>query len=387
MIRVGVVGLGKMGLSHLAMIRAHPSVTVEAVTDSLAYMLDILSKYTSVKTYSDYDAMLESTTLDAVIIATPTKFHFDMVKKALSRGIHVFCEKPLCLTSVESLELAGIAEKYNLITQVGYHNRFVGTFKEVHRLLANDAIGQVSHILVEAYGPVALEPKGSTWRSRKSEGGGCLYDYAAHPLNLLTWYLGEPSAVSGAALGKIFSAETPDEVYGTLHFPSGATGQVSVNWSDESCRKMTTRVTIWGSAGKIYADRQECQTYLRSTATVPAGYRQGWNVRYATDLTEPVWFYLRGEEYSAQLDHFVSRCEGEQVPGENTFSTAAITDRVLELLTLDAATSRTAHHDETRFLNRPLPVAPVGPFKRAMQRVAIGIRSRRAEASSGKASS
>ena len=69
---------------------------------------------------------------------------------------------------------------------------------------------------------------------------------------------------------------------------------------------MTTRIMIWGSTGRIFADRQECQVYLREDAPLPPGYQPGWNVRYTTELTEPVWFYLRGEEYSAQIDHFVN---------------------------------------------------------------------------------
>ena len=70
---------------------------------------------------------------------------------------------------------------------------------------------------------------------------------------------------------------------------------------------MTTRITVWGTAGRIFADRQEIQVYLRDTGVVPEGYEHGWNVRYGTELTEPVGFYLRGEEYSAQIDHFVER--------------------------------------------------------------------------------
>jgi predicted dehydrogenase len=162
----------------------------------------------------------------------------------------------------------------------------------------------------------------------------------------LTWYLGTPTAVGGTVLGKIFSTETHDEVYSTLFFPSGATGQVSVNWSDESYRKMTTQVTVWGSAGRIYADRQECRVYLRDTATIPAGYTHGWNVRYTTELTDPVWFYLRGEEYSAQLDHFVQRVMGRDIPSVNTFGSAAITDRILEMLTTDDSFGPTTFRDE-----------------------------------------
>ena len=99
---------------------------------------------------------------------------------------------------------------------------------------------------------------------------------------------------------------------------------------------MTTRVTLWGTEGKIYADRQEIQVYLRDTATPPAGYEHGWNVRYTTELTEPVGFYLRGEEYSAQIEHFVDRVEHGRVEGENDFASAAVTDRVIAMMIADA---------------------------------------------------
>ena len=161
------------------------------------------------------------------------------------------------------------------MTQVGYHNRFVGAFAEVKRLLDMGAIGRVTSVLAEAYGPVVLRDKGSTWRSKREEGGGCLYDYAAHPLDLLTWYCGAPSGVGGTVLGQVFSRQTEDEVFSTLYYPSGSTAQLSVNWSDESQRKMTTKLTFWGTNGRIYVDRQECQVYLRDTATIPEGYQAG----------------------------------------------------------------------------------------------------------------
>jgi predicted dehydrogenase len=336
MIRLAVVGLGKMGLSHLAMINAHPDIEVVAIVDSTGYVLDVLQKYTGLKTFKDYQAMLDSTALDAVLIATPTRFHAAMVRAALDKGLNVFCEKPLTLTSEESEELAALAAAKGLVTQVGYHNRFVGAFREVKALLEAGAIGRVTHILAEAYGPVVLKSKGSTWRSQRDEGGGCLYDYAAHPVDLLSWYVGAPIGVGGTVLGSIFSENTEDEVFSTLYYPGNVSAQLSVNWSDESYRKMTTRITITGTAGRIHADRQEVQVYLRESAPVVPGYEKGWNVRYTTELTENVWFYLRGEEYSAQLAHFARRIQSPGAESINDFSSAAITDRVLQLLTTDA---------------------------------------------------
>lgn len=337
MIKLAVVGLGKMGLSHFAMINAHPHVDVAAVCDSTGYVLDVLNKYTGVKTYTDFDAMLLEVDLDAVVIATPSSMHAKMVKAALEKGLHVFCEKPFCLDSKEGEEITRLAEEKKLVNQVGYHYRFVGAFQEVKRLLDAKAIGEVTHVLAEAYGPVVLKPKGGTWRTQREHGGGCLYDYAAHPLNLVNWYLGMPMAVGGSVLNSIFSQETDDEVFGTLYYEGGKSAQISVNWSDESYRKMSTKMTIWGTNGRIYADRQECQVYLRDVPDSLAGFHKGWNVRYTTDLTEPVWFYLRGEEYSAQLDYFVKCIEGGAAyQNVNSFSSATETDKVISMMISDA---------------------------------------------------
>ena len=144
----------------------------------------------------------------------------------------------------------------------------------MRRILASGALGQVTHVLAEAYGPVVLRPKRQTWRTRKSEGGGCLYDYAAHPLNLLNWVFGAPERVSGSILNSIYSKDIDDEVFSTLQFAGGVTAQLSVNWSDESHRKMTTRISMIGTGGRLFADRQECQLYLRApSAAVENDFR------------------------------------------------------------------------------------------------------------------
>ena len=131
MIRIAVVGLGKMGLSHLAIVKAHPQVELAAVCDSSGYVLGVLKKYTGVATYTDYDAMLRELELDAVLIATPSRTHASMVRTALERGLHVFCEKPFTLSVKDATELTALARSKGLVTQVGYHNRFVGPFAEI----------------------------------------------------------------------------------------------------------------------------------------------------------------------------------------------------------------------------------------------------------------
>lgn len=335
MVKLIVVGLGKMGISHLSIVRALPDVEVVGVVDSNSFVLGVLKKYTGIPTFSSLDKALRETAPDAVILATPSRLHAPMIREVLHHGTAVFCEKPMTLSAADSDGLTALAAERELVTQVGYHNRFVGTFAEVRRLLDQGAIGTVTHGLAEAYGPVVLKPSGGTWRSKSTEGGGCLYDYAAHVLDLVNWYLGEPTGVGGTTLTSVFSHAIDDEVASTLTFPGGGSVSVSVNWSDESVRKMTTRITLWGTAGRIFADRQEIQVYLRDSGPIPDGYQPGWNVKYTTELTTPVSFYLRGEEYTAQLEHFLDRVRNNRVEGINTFDSAARTDRLIDRMLQD----------------------------------------------------
>jgi scyllo-inositol 2-dehydrogenase (NADP+) len=331
-IRVGMIGLGKMGLSHLAIVRAHPEVDLVAACDTSTYLTDVLGKYSGLKCYSDLDEMLAKEALDAVVVSTPSKLHAAMVKKALERGLHVFCEKPFVLDTADGEQLVELAASRQLVTQVGYHYRFVGAFQEAARVVRSGALGQVHHVRAEAYGPVVLRQKGGTWRSAKSEGGGALYDYACHAIDLVNFIAGAPTAVSGVVRHGVFSRDVEDEVYCSLHYSSGASGQLCVNWSDESFRKMSTKVSVWGTKGRITADRQECQIYLREPCDALGGVPEGWSVRYTTDLTQEVWYYLRGEEYSAQIDYFVQSCATRRLDGENNFASALLADRVVAMI-------------------------------------------------------
>jgi hypothetical protein len=110
---------------------------------------------------------------------------------------------------------------------------------------------------------------------------------------------------------------------------------------------MMTKMTIWGTAGKIYVDRQEVQIYLRNGASLPSGYEKGWNVRYTTELTEPVQFYLRGEEYSSQLDYFVNCIEGQKSANINSFESALLTDKVISVMQADASKSTKLQIEDT----------------------------------------
>jgi scyllo-inositol 2-dehydrogenase (NADP+) len=341
MLRAGIIGLGKMGLSHQSMVNAHPEIDLKAVCDTSGYVLDVLSKYTGVRTYTDYTRMMTDEALDCVFVATPSKYHAEIVAAALERNLHVFCEKPFALDPETGFRLADLADRKKLVNQVGYHYRFVGAFNEAKRLLDRKIIGDLHHVRAEAYGPVVLRPKGSTWRSQKMEGGGCLFDYSCHAIDLLNYLIGRPISVSGSVMNGVFSHDVDDEIYTTFQFSQGFYGQLATNWSDESFRKMSVKVNIWGTNGRITVDRQEIQVYLRALPEPIDGFRVGWNVRYTTELTAPVWFYVRGEEYSAQIDHFV-QCVKLGGTAASNFRTASDAALVAAMVRQDAAKPRTA---------------------------------------------
>lgn len=335
MVKGGIIGLGKMGISHAAIVSPHKDVELVAVCDTSSLILEGFKKFTKARVYDDYRKMIDSESLDFVVVATPTKLHYPMVRYALEKGLHTFCEKPFSLTLKEGEEMTALALRKNLINQVGYHNHFIGTFREMKRLLEKGILGRLVHFTGEAYGPVVTKPKSSTWRSDPGEGGGCLFDYASHVINLIQEIIGKPVEARGSQLKKIYSKEVEDAVYSVLKLESGLTGILSVNWSDETYRKMSTSITVIGEKGKMICDATELKIYLRE-ADKENRFDKGWTIKYITEFAIPVDFYLRGEEYSAQIDYFVRNIISGRQPEINTFRQALDTDRVMELIVADS---------------------------------------------------
>jgi predicted dehydrogenase len=330
-IRGSIIGLGKMGLSHAAIVGAHPSVDLVAICDTSSLIQEGFKKYTRVNTYSDHIKMIDKEKPEFVVVATPTRFHYPMVKYAFENNINVFCEKPFCLHSTEGEELVKLAKQKSLVNQVGYHNHFLGTFRELQRLLGKNVIGELVHFTGEAYGPVVTREKGSTWRSKPEEGGGCLFDYASHVINLIQEIIGRPQKINGALLKSIYSKGVEDAVYSLMTLENGLSGALLVNWSDETYRKMSTTITIQGKKGKIICDATEIKIFLKEP-NPKENLDKGWTIKYITEFAIPVNFHLRGEEYSSQIDYFVSNILNKENGSINTFEQGLYTDKVTEMI-------------------------------------------------------
>jgi predicted dehydrogenase len=335
MLKTGFIGFGRMGITHFSILNTHPSVEVTAVCDQSLTMLNILKKYVDVEVYPDYKKMIEAADLDFVVISTPSDSHSEIINFAIERNLHIFTEKPFAMTSTDGRKSLNYLEGKPLINQVGYVNRFNEVFMEVKRLLDDEVIGEIKNFSSEMYGATVLKDSGSSWRAKRKTGGGCMYEFASHCIDLAVYLLGKPDKVVGSIMQGVYSSNVEDIVSSNFIYQNGCTGRIMVNWSDETYRKPTNIVTIFGSKGKIIADKHAYKIYLKEPDP-ENGFREGWNTRYITDFAKSVRFYVRGNEFTRQLDYFINCIEEGQTNNISSFAEALKTDIIMEEITQDA---------------------------------------------------
>ncbi|MEN6350322.1 MAG: Gfo/Idh/MocA family oxidoreductase [Syntrophomonas sp.] len=337
MIKCGFIGFGRMGITHFSILNTHPSVDVVAVCDSSDIMMKILKQYcTKVRTYTDYKRMMDEEKLDCVIISTPTDSHADVINAAVQRNIHVFVEKPFTMTPEEGVSILNSIEGKRLVTQVGYVNRFNEVFMEVKELINSGVIGDIKNFSSEMYGATVLKDTTSSWRSKKKTGGGCMYEFASHCIDLAIYLFGQPDKVVGSVLQSVFSSDVEDIVSSNFIYDEGRAGLINVNWSDQAYRKPANIVKVFGTRGKIVADKHAYKIYMRQ-ANEKYGFETGWNTRYITDFAKSVRFYVRGNEFTRQLDYFVDCIEKSNFKNISSFSAAQKTDIIMDEITKDAS--------------------------------------------------
>lgn len=330
-LKVAIVGFGRMGVTHFSIINTNPSVEVSAVADTSTTTLSLLKKYVdNVETYSDYKTLLSQERLDAIVVCTPPKLHYDIALMAAREGIHVFCEKPFTTNAKHAGELAAAFEQKNLVGQVGYVNRFNDVFQRVRQLLEADAIGNVVNFKSEMYSStITKKHRESNWRGTREEGGGALFEMASHAIDLVHFLVGPPDKITGSHLSAVFSEHVEDAVMATFLYENGSSGSINVNWSDSSYRKPANRIELLGPKGKIIADQHGLKIFLNEDRA-DLNLARGWSTKSITDLFVPVPFYVRGNEFTAQLYHFVSCIIDRNVRCSSSFADGASTMRAIE---------------------------------------------------------
>lgn len=329
-VRIGIIGMGRMGLTHYPIINTHPSVEIVSVADTSSTILDMLSKYIpGLKTYTDFKDLLKARDIDGVIICTPSSLHYEACKMAAENGISVFCEKPFTVSPKQALDLADMFEQKCLVNQVGYVNRYNPVFQGVKRYLEDGLIGKLVQVKGEFYSCTIIKPQTSKgWRSTRENGGGCTYEMGAHILDLLNYLLGKPENVFGSVLNNMFSESVEDIMSTNLLFKNNVTCSVLVNWSDVTYRKPMMKLEFFGNKGKIMADFYGLKIYL-TEASVKHHFMEGWNTIPKNTLDDHVPFYVRGNGYTHQLYDFADEILGKKSGSICSFRDAAVTQEVI----------------------------------------------------------
>lgn len=326
---IALIGIGKMGMSHLAIANQTPGIEVKAICDTSKPLLRFIEKNTKFTGYTDYKKMIDEVPLDGIMILVPNAFHFDLAKYCIEKGIDLFVEKPFTLNYADSKTLLELAKEHNVKGQVGYVNRFNPVFQHVKELLDQNVIGEVSNYINRMTGGVVLKENSQGWRNDYNKGGGCLFDYGPHCFDLSIYFFGKDVKVVSSVLKKVFSTAVDDIVYSTLLHNDKIVGLNYINWSDNSVRKATNSIEIMGSKGKITASKQELSIFL-TEANTQLDLEKGWNKIFVTDENTDVPYYLRGEDFTRQLIAFSSLLNGEIDESTSSFYSASIADKLLE---------------------------------------------------------
>jgi len=332
-VKIGIIGIGRMGITHYSILNSHPDVSIKAVVDTSGHILSLIEKYLKgVKTYKAYNELFRHEKLDAVIICTPPTLHYPIAIEAAEKNIHVFSEKPFTTQKELGLKLSEIYEQKGLVNQVGYVNRFNDIFIKVKEYLDFEVIGKVIRFKSEMFScTITKAEEGNTWRDSQENGGGALFEVASHAIDLIIFLIGKPDKITGSSLTKIYSKNVEDAVYATLLYRSGISGTLNVNWSDESYRKPTNKIEIFGTGGKILADQHGIKIYTK-IAFPEYKLSQGWNSIYITDVFKPVPFYVRGNEFTSELYHFIECIKNDEMKNRCSFRDATGTLEQIEAI-------------------------------------------------------
>lgn len=194
-LRVAIVGCGAICGNHIKAIQAAGQRLCALCDINVRAAEEKAEKYglENVRIYGDYASMLESEALDAVHICTPHDLHAPMAIAALEKGIHVLCEKPLCISMEQLDALRAAVEKSTAQLGVCHQNRYVSNMLRAKKMAEGGVkagFGSVVWHRDEAYYSSA------EWRgTRAREGGGVMINQALHTLDLMQWICGFPQSV------------------------------------------------------------------------------------------------------------------------------------------------------------------------------------------------
>lgn len=238
--RLGLIGAGRMGRTHLEVLAASPGISIAGVAEPNAGARGSLPA--SIRTFSNVDDLLAGCELDGVLVATPTDLHLELVSRLMAEQIPVLCEKPCGLTVAETEECARAAEAAGCLLQVAYWRRFVPELVQLRQRVLAGELGAI--LAVNCY-QWDQSPPPAEFRDRS---GGIFIDMGVHEFDQVRWLLGQEFDSLGVVASRL-GANLGDPDCGQLvaELDGGATALVSLGrWhpDGDSCK-----VEVFGTAG------------------------------------------------------------------------------------------------------------------------------------------
>ena len=303
-VRIGILGVGRWGSHLLRNFLNHPSVTVKAVIDpcidNLVRAKEWVDETNTVQWLTDWQAMF-AVGLDAIVVATPAKTHYPIIKAALQQGIHVLAEKPLTLTTREARELCDLAEKFRVQLVVDHTYLFHPAVLRGKIALDENAIGTLRYGYATRthLGPVRQDVD-------------VLWDLAIHDLAILNHWVGDrPSRVSARGSSWLQNDTRTtlslqglaDTVWATLTYPSGFSVDLHFSWLNGDKQR---RMAIVGDQGTLVFDE-----LAEASLVIQQGYLvEGNGVKgdrgFAPKGPEKMALAIANQEPLAHVcDHFI----------------------------------------------------------------------------------
>lgn len=231
MIRVAVIGAGRVARTHVDVLRRTPGVQVVAVADPRSDAARVLASEVGVQAFVSLSEVLASMPLDAVDIIAPHHVHHSLALEALTAGVHVFMDKPIATDVGQARELCEMAAREQLVLAVCHNLLFHPALSRATELVESGLLGRVTHAQATSAGWLDLSP----WDFRldpEATGGGAWVDGAPHLVYLLEAFLG-PAVQLRALLSRTESRlGGEDTAVGQALFESGAVASICVGYSD-----------------------------------------------------------------------------------------------------------------------------------------------------------
>ncbi|KAJ9258503.1 hypothetical protein DTO271D3_5607 [Paecilomyces variotii] len=265
-LKVAIAGLGRMGSRHANHFYSYtPRAEVVAVTSPVQNELDwAKTNLGNPRTYLDFDELLEKEKdLQAIVIASATSVHAEQAIKAINKGLHVLCEKPLSTNIEESQKVVdayheSLKTRPNQKVICGFSRRFDASYRDAFEKLQSGLIGRPSVFRSQTCDK--LDPSGFFVEYAQFS-GGIFVDCSIHDIDLALWFFGEDSVVkSVTAVG--ITAVSPelrkyndrDNALGIVEFHDGKIAQLFCSRMMAAGQEDSTEIT--GTAGKLAINTQ-----------------------------------------------------------------------------------------------------------------------------------